>query len=227
MSVDVDRADQPRGFVVALSAQERARAFRAARRHSIIVKVLKVCLPLAAVGLISLYFIPARLSFSVGDATASLDGVTVDAGNLRMVNPKLSGVHPDYGRYEIRAETATQTVDNPQMVQLNAISGSLVSPQGDTTRLAALSGRFDTKAKQLSFQEGVSIDGRAGLAVEMRSATVHFSDQLIASEDPVSMQFRGSRIDADGVRLHTGEARIVFTGNVKLRLKPGEQEDGQ
>ncbi|RIA56646.1 LPS export ABC transporter periplasmic protein LptC [Dichotomicrobium thermohalophilum] len=227
MSVDADHAGQSRGFVVQLSTEERARAFRAARRHSIAVKTLKVLLPLAALGMVSLYFIPTRLAIEIDGATASLEGVSVESGNLKMVNPKLSGMHPDYGRYEIRADTAMQNVDTPQKVLLDAITGSLVSPDGDTTRLQALSGLFDTEAQRLTFQDGVSIEGRAGLSVKLRSATVHFADQLIVSDEPVSMQFRGSRITADGVRLNTGKARVVFSGDVKVRLEPRRETDTQ
>ncbi len=227
MSVDADHAGRSRGFVVQLSAQERARAFRAARRHSIAVKALRVLLPLAALAMIGLYFVPARLSIEIDGATASLEGISVESGNLKMVNPKLSGMHPEYGRYEIRADTALQDVDSPQKVALDAVAGSLVSPEGDATRLEALSGLFDTEAKQLTFQEGVSIEGRAGLSVKMRSATVYFADQLIVSDEPVAMQFRGSRITADGVRLNTGDARVVFQGSVKVRLEPQKEADTQ
>jgi len=212
---------------VQLSAEERARAFRAARRHSIAVKTLKVLLPLATLGIVSLYFIPQKLSVEIGGATASLEGVSVESGNLKMVNPKLSGMHPDYGRYEIRADTAMQDVDTPKKVALDAITGSLVSPEGDTTKLKALSGLFDTEAKQLTFDEGVSIDGRAGLSVKLRSATVHFADQLIVSEEPVDMQFRGSQITANGVRLNTGDARVRFSGDVRVRLEPRKETETQ
>jgi len=227
MSVGVDQAGRSRGFVVQLSVEERARAFRAARRHSIAVKTLKVLLPLATLGIVSLYFIPQKLSVEIGGATASLEGVSVESGNLKMVNPKLSGMHPDYGRYEIRADTAMQDVDTPKKVALDAITGSLVSPEGDTTKLKALSGLFDTEAKQLTFDEGVSIDGRAGLSVKLRSATVHFADQLIVSEEPVDMQFRGSQITANGVRLNTGDARVRFSGDVRVRLEPRKETETQ
>ena len=229
MSIGANHAGRARGnhagLRLGLSPDERARAFRAARRHSIAVKVLKLCLPLAALGVASLYFVPSRLSFDVGEATASLDSVAIESGNLKMVNPKLSGVHPEYGRYEIRAENATQKVTSPEQVNLNEISGTLVSPEGDTTRLSALSGLFDTKARQLTFQDGLSIDGRAGLSVKLRSATVHFTDQVIVSDEPVAMQFRGSRITADSLRLETGNARAVFTGGVKVSLEPGKETD--
>jgi len=227
MSFDADYADGSRSFVVELSQSERARAFRAARRHSVVVKTLKVLLPLAAIGVISLYFAPTRLTIEIDGATASLQGVSVESGNLKMVNPKLSGMHPDYGRYEIRAQTALQAVDTPQMVTLDAITGSLVSPEGEATRLEALSGLFDTQERRLTFRQGVSIEGRAGLSVEMRSATVHFADQLIVSDEPVSMSFRGSQITADSVRLHTGDARVVFSGAVKVRMEPRQETDTQ
>jgi lipopolysaccharide export system protein LptC len=227
MTFDADYADGSRGFVVELSPSERARAFRAARRHSVLVKTLKVLLPLAAIGVVSLYFSPTQLTIEIDGATASLEGVSVESGNLKMVNPKLSGMHPDYGRYEIRAQTALQAVDTPQMVTLDAITGSLVSPEGEATRLEALSGLFDTQERRLTFRQGVSIEGRAGLWVEMRSATLHFADQLIVSEEPVSMSFRGSQITADSVLLHTGDARVIFSGAVKVRLEPGQETDTQ
>lgn len=227
MSVEADHGGRSRGFVVQLSAEDRARAFRAARRHSIVVKVLKVLLPSAALVMVGLYFVPTRLSLEIGGATASLEGVSVESGNLKMVNPKLSGRHPDYGRYEIRADTALQNVETPQKVALDEVTGSLVSPDGDTTRLQALSGLFDTEARRLTFEEGVSIEGRAGLAVELRSATVDFNEQLIVSNEPVSMQFRGSRIDADSVRLETGRARVLFSGDVKVRLEPRKETKSQ
>ncbi len=227
MSAGADHAGRSSGFVVQLSAKERARAFRAARRHSIAVKVLKVLFPLAALGIVSLYFIPTRLAIEIDGATASLEGVSVESGNLKMVNPKLSGRHPEYGRYEIRADTAMQNVDTPQKVALDAIEGSLVSPEGDKTRLEALSGLFDTEARQLTFTEGVTIEGRAGLSVKLRSATVHFADQLIVSQEPVSMRFRGSQITADSLRLNTGKAQVVFSGDVKVRLEPRKETETQ
>lgn len=226
MSVQADRAGlSSGGLALGLSDAERERAFRAAKRHSIVVKSLKIALPLAALGVLSLYFIPAKLSFDFGGATASVEKVAVEAGNLKMTNPTLSGVHESYGRYEIRADSATQNIQSPHEVALDTISGTIVSPDGATTRLEAPSGLFDTKARQLTFGQGVSIDGRDSLSVTLKSATVHFADQKISSREPVSMAFRGSRIDANALDLFTGDARVVFTGKVRVQLDPRQQAE--
>lgn len=225
MAANGGDAYSTRSIAVGLSRSERERAFRAARRHSLVVKGLKVVLPLCAVGVLGLYVAPTNLSFDFGQAEVSVADVAVESGNLRMVNPKLSGVDPKYGRYDIRAETAIQNVATPQTVVLDNISGTLVSPEGDTTRLSAASGVFDTKHRELEFKRGLSIDGRAGLSVKLRAATVRFADQVIVSDQPVDMAFRGSRITAQTFRLNTGEARAVFSGQVKVRLVP--QREGR
>ena len=227
MSVHAEHQGRAEGLVLGVSEAERQRAFRAARRHSVLVRTLKIALPIATVGVLSLYFIPAKLSFEFGGATASVDNVAVEAGNLKMENPTLSGVHPSYGRYEIKAESAIQNIESPHMVNLNAITGKIISPKGETTRLHAPAGLFDTKARHLTFGQGVNIEGRDSLSVELKSATVAFSDQKISSREPVSMAFRGSRIDANAIDLYTGEARVVFTGQVRVRLDPRQQTESE
>jgi len=225
MSVQADRAGRAGGLMLGLSEAERARAFRAAQRHSILVRVLKIGLPLATVGVLSFYFIPARLSFDFGGATASVDRVAVESGNLKMTNPTLTGVHESYGRYEIRADSATQNIESPHMVTLDAIQGTIVSPDGATTRLEAPGGLFDTKARELAFGRGVSIQGHDNMSVQLKSATVHFADQKVVSREPVSMAFRGSQIDAQALDLYTGAARVVFSGKVRVRLDPRQQAE--
>ncbi len=227
MSVHAEHQGRASDLVLGLSEAERRRAFRAARRHSFLVRTLKVALPIATVGVLSLYFIPAKLSFEFGGVTASVDTVAVEAGNLKMENPTLSGVHPSYGRYEMKADSATQSIESPHMVALDAVNGTIVSPDGATTRLEAPGGQFDTKARVLTFKQGVNIKGRDGLFAKLKSATVSFSDQKISSREPVSMTFRGSRIDASAMELYTGEARVMFTGQVRVRLNPREQMESE
>lgn len=227
MTVDVHHTPRSSGLVIGVDGEQRAYAFRAATRHSRLVRVLKIGLPLCSLVAISLYFVPSRMSFSVGDGRASIESIDVDSGSLKMVKPKLSGVNESYGRYEIRAESATQSVKSPERVHLESISGDVVSPSGDRTTLAAPSGEFHTKKQQLSLSKGVTIEGRDGLLVKLQSATVLFPKQMIISRQPVFMKFRDSEIRAQSLRLHTGEARALFIGNVKVHLERQTQAPRQ
>lgn len=208
---------------VSMTQEQRARAFRAAKRHSVMVRILKLALPIAALGCLGLYFLPGQLSFSIGDATASVDDLNIESGTLKMVNPKLSGVHQTFGRYEIRAEAALQSVKSPDRVALQVISGDMVSPSGDTTQLSAPSGVFQTRERILSLEEGLTISGRGGLLVSLKSAKANIADQLISSDEPVVMRFGDSEIQAQTFKLHTGQARAVFAGQVRVRLERQRQ----
>jgi lipopolysaccharide export system protein LptC len=214
---------QPGSIRVSMTDERRARAFRAARRHSVMVRILKVLLPIAAIGCLGLYVMPGQMSFSIGDATASVDDLAIESGTLKMVNPRLSGVHQTFGRYEIRADAAIQNVKTPDRVALQTISGDMVSPSGDTTQLSAPGGVFQTRERILSLDQGLTIRGRGGLFVSLKSARANIADQLITSDEPVVMRFGDSEIQAQTFKLHTGEARAVFTGQVRVRLERGRQ----
>lgn len=114
------------------SHAERERAFQGAARHSRQVDMLRKALPVLAVVVFAGYFISSRLSMTVGGITASIDGVKVENGNLRMVNPKLKGMDKKNGTYVIGAEYADQDVKT-----LRRSCSCMPSRPSSTTRRAA------------------------------------------------------------------------------------------
>ena len=107
------------------SAEERERAFQSRERHSRVVGILRKVLPVLAVLVLATYFISTRLSVTVGDMTASISGIEVADGNLRMVNPKLQGADKKNGAYVVSADYADQDIKNPKIVKLHAIKADL------------------------------------------------------------------------------------------------------
>src|SRR5688572_26810305 len=98
MAVDTNIVTGGQGYLVR-SAEESARAFARAARHTRLVHFLRKALPVLAVLLLFSYFITSRfgVSISVGDLNASIDGIEVSDGNLRMTNPKLAGADKKNG----------------------------------------------------------------------------------------------------------------------------------
>ena len=127
------------------TAEERARAFRSAERHTRFVAILRKGLPVLAVVVLAAYFISAQLSVSigVGDLTASIDGIEIADGNLRMTNPKLEGADKKNGKYVIGAEYADQDMKAPNIVKLHAIKAELSTLNGGWSRMDATRGVFD------------------------------------------------------------------------------------
>src|SRR5262245_13027826 len=83
------------------TAEARRRAFASATRHTKSVKFLRKALPVFAVLVHDTYFITTRLATnsSIGDTDASIEGLEVKDGNLRMVNPKLQRADKKNGKY--------------------------------------------------------------------------------------------------------------------------------
>src|SRR5262245_43977552 len=90
--------------------RDRAREFRRARRHSVVVRALKIVLPLGAAGIVSMYVVPTLIPKEVdyGNGTASIKGISLDEGALKMLEPRVKGVNDKQERYEFVADTATQ-----------------------------------------------------------------------------------------------------------------------
>ena len=107
------------------TAADGERAFRRAERHSRHVAILRKVLPVLALVVIASYFISSSMSITVGDITASISGVEVNNGALRMTNPKFQGTDKKNGAYVISAEYADQDLKNPKVIRLHAIKADL------------------------------------------------------------------------------------------------------
>ncbi len=209
------------------TATDRTRAFRAARRHSLMVRLSKFALPLAALGVAGLYILPARLSVTVAGGEASVQAVDLSAGGLRMVHPRIKGVNDKFGNYDIRADSALQHVKEPDVMTFDQITADILSPQGEKTTLTAPSGIYHSKQEEMTFDNGVTIGGEAGIAGTLKTATAYMKENRLISTDPLTLAYHGHTIAADNVEMWTHESRAIFTGNVRVHLERAQTEGKQ
>jgi lipopolysaccharide export system protein LptC len=210
-----------------ITAPDRSQSFKAARRHSAVVRTLKIALPLCALAVAGLYFVPSKLTFDTAIGEASVEKVDLSSGALKMVSPRIRGVHEKHGVYDIRAESATQQVTEPEVMTFDSITAELVNPEGRKTTLTAPSGIFHSKKEELMFDNGVLIGGEAGISGTLKTAKAYMKDDRLVSTDPVELAYHGHRIRADGVTVYSGESRVIFTGNVRVHLQRTAQDGGQ
>jgi len=140
------------------------------------------------------------------------------------MNPRYKGVHEKQGAYDIRADSALQQVRNPELMTFDKINAELVSMEGKKTRLTAPSGIFHSKQEELTFDNGVTIDGEAGISGKLKTATAYMKEKRLISKDPVQLGFQGHTIAADKVEMWTTESRAIFTGNVRVHLERAPTE---
>jgi lipopolysaccharide export system protein LptC len=206
------------------TANERVRAFTKAERHSRMVAILRKGLPVFAVLVLASYFISTRLSVSVGDVTASIDGIEVADGNLRMTNPKLKGADKKNGQYVIGADYADQDMKSPNIIKLHAIKAELAAADGGWSRMGAVRGVYDSKAERLVMQERITLATSTGVTGELKHASLDTKNQILRSHRPVSFVLPNGTINASALTLQSAEHTLTFRGKVKVHVvRPPKQ----
>lgn len=203
--------------------EERARAFRNAARHSRLVSILRRALPALAVLVLAAYFASTRMNVTVGDVTASIDGMEIADGALRMLNPTLKGSDKKNGDYVVRADYADQDIESPNLIKLHAIKADVTNPSGGWSKMQAVRGKFDSKAERLIMKDRITITTSSGVTGELSYATLDMASQTLRSHNPVFFKLTNGTVRANALTLRSSENTLVFRGNVAVQLGGSER----
>ena len=161
---------------------------------------------------------------AVGDMTASIDGMEMVDGNLRMLNPTLKGSDKKNGKYVVRAEYADQDIQNPKIVKLHAIKADLSTANGGWTRMKAARGIFNSLSERLVMQDRITLATSAGITGELEHATLDMESQTLRSHRPVFFELDTGTVRANALTFLSAEKTLVFRGKVKVHLVKEEKE---
>ena len=197
------------------------RAFRAARRHSRAVRVLRVAVP-AAVAVAALviflvvYFNPlrmlAKLPINVGDLVVSGTKVT-------MQQPHLSGFTRDARAYELSADAAAQDVTKPDIVELHNIHAKMQMQDKSTVDLTALLGTYNSKGEMLKLNRDIKINS-ATYSGQLNEAMIDIRKGHVVSDKPVQVNFLQGTLNSNGMEVIDSGDVVVFNGGVSVTMKP-------
>lgn len=195
--------------------REHARAMRHSRRVRFLRRAIPVTAGLAVVLLFVLtWFNPfARYGgISIGPISVSGTRVVMDA-------PRLRGFQDETRPYEVTAEDASQDIREPHLIDLRELRANItIDDAGQTARIEAASGRFDTQSEYLVLERDVRVVSSSGYILDMSVADIDFAAGTVASDAPVSLQFTDGTIRARSMRITEGGAVISFEGGVESVL---------
>jgi lipopolysaccharide export system protein LptC len=200
------------------SAEEHEQAFSRAAQHSRIVAILRKALPVIAVVVLTSYFISTRLSVTVGGVTASVSGVEVNDGNLRMVNPTLKGMDKKNGAYVVSADYADQDMKNPKLIKLHAIKAELTTDQKGWSRMQAVRGLFNSESERLIMQDDIRVSTSSGVTGKLTLASLEMKSQVLRSHQPVAFDLPSGTVRARALRLNSVDKTLLFRGKVRVHI---------
>ncbi len=200
------------------TAEENERAFLSATNHSRLVAILRKGLPILAAVVFAGYFISTRLNVTVGGVTASVSGIEVSDGKLRMVNPTLKGVDKKKGAYVVSADYADQDMTNPKLVVLHAIKANLTSGQNGWSRMQAARGLFNTERERLVMQDDIRVATSSGITGKLTHASLDMNNQILRAHQRVVFDLPNGSVRASAMTLDSAEKTLTFRGKVHVHI---------
>jgi lipopolysaccharide export system protein LptC len=201
------------------AADGRARAFIAARRHSRRVRMARRVLEVAVIGGVAAL---AGLAFlhNLGRALrdVSFDGVGIEGGRITMDRPRLTGVHPGGGGYNITAVKAMQDALHPGDVDLALIGGEISAPDREVSRLSANTGHYQSADETLDLAGDVRLKN-SRYEIFLRSVHIKFKQGEYVSKEPVKVRILpDTTITGDSLLVKDNGAEATFAGHVRTLI---------
>jgi lipopolysaccharide export system protein LptC len=202
------------------SRDESGRAFRAARRHSRWVHILRIAIPAAVVlGLIGItlvtYYNPlrmlAKLPINVGD-------VIVSGTKITMQQPRMAGFTRDGRAYVFTADAAAQDATKPDIVELNNINGNIAMKDKSKVDISADGGVYDTKTEILKLQQNILAKSSTGYQARLSEATVDTKLGDVVSEHPVEVKLLQGMLNSNRLEIIDNGDLVRFDGGVDMVL---------
>jgi lipopolysaccharide export system protein LptC len=216
---NVDAGPRRRHNPIQISAADRNRVFRQAKRHSFLVRLLRFVCPVAAVLSFGWYFTNKRIELDVGGGKFSGEIPTIQGDNLKMENPRYEGFTAEGGKFNVTAKTGYQDFRNPARVRLITIDSHLTQANEQWAHLISDEGLYDTKGDLLDLSGNIKVTSSNGMTAYLKTAQVGTKTQIVTSKDPVLVEMaNGTTVDADGMVLNAKTKEVTFEGKVRTHL---------
>jgi lipopolysaccharide export system protein LptC len=214
--------------IKAPDAKQRARALASERlpppprlsgrsAYSIFVGVMKLLLPLLALGLIALVVLWPRLQSDDGDFRFSVGQVdTQDENGSVMINPRYEGLDDAGNPFTVTADNASQVPGQEFIIDLTHPKGDMVGEDGAWLAISANQGRYDREGQSVDLTGTVSLFHDRGYELLTEELAVDLGNGVAVSELPVHGQGPFGFVDSQGMRVEQRGAVVHFTGKSKM-----------
>lgn len=194
--------------------------FRAAARHSRVVRLLRRAIPASiafvfAVLIFQAYFNPFRVLTNLRIDPAK---VVISGTRIKMGSPRYSGYTNDNRPYEVTAQTASQDITKPDLIDLEDIWAKVEMQDKSIVVMTAKTGLYNSKIDRLILSNEIRLNTSTGHAARLQDATIEVKKGSVVSENPVEVAFLRGILNANRLQIDDQGAVIRFGGGVTMTL---------
>lgn len=198
-------------------------------RYSRAVRILRIGLPLVAIGLMSTIFLVSREDFAGGFRFSAEDYAALGEG-LRLARPRFTGMTAKGEPWSVSAEWALPDRPNPTVVTLGAVRAEIVMADGRTVRVEAAEGTLRPRPQTVALSGGVTVTTSDGYRAETATAEADIRAGTLVAPGAVRALGPRGRIEAGRLTMtrrsaaagEPGEETVLFEGGVRVVWHPGK-----
>ncbi|MFA7276818.1 MAG: LPS export ABC transporter periplasmic protein LptC [Pseudobdellovibrionaceae bacterium] len=200
------------------SSDEIARHSIKGRRHSTVVRVLRLALPVLAIGVVVVLWNWSEPQAPLAPVPREqISPQSVQSNEL--VNPKFQSEDARSRPYTITADKATQNTENKDVVVLqNPVADMTLSPE-NWVALSAQQGEYAQSSGKLHLNGQVEVRHNGGYELSTQSMDIDVTSQVITTDAPVTGHGPAGEISAQGLDAYGAEDKVIFQGPAKLILR--------
>lgn len=189
--------------------------YRAAMRHSRLVRILKIALPTVSVLAAGAFFLFTYFAPSLPEGV-SFGSIDVTNNAVVMENPHVSGFTNNGRAYELKADRAEQSLKDTKVVTLQRIGATIGMDNDDTARVVATTGTYYADKQRLFLDKSITLSTSTGIAGKLENADIDMKAGTMRSDQPIDFTAQGSRIQANSLEVQDRGKRILFRNGVKV-----------
>jgi lipopolysaccharide export system protein LptC len=212
--------DEPHGVRGRADRTATAKKFRAARRHSARVRLLRIAVPLSVILILGgvagvAYFNPlgklGRLPIDPGSLSISGTKITMSA-------PRVAGYTHDARAYDLTARTASQSLTNPNVLELEDIRAKIEMEDKTEVTMTAAAGTYDRKVEQLTLNDRIVLTSSSGYEAYLSQALIDVKSGKVTSNKPVQVKMLNGTLNANALSVDDKGEAVRFEGGVAMTL---------
>ena len=203
-----------------MSRGDSERAFRAARRHSRLVRMLRISIPAVVVlgttvVVLITYFNPLRM---LGQLPIDVGSLVVSGSKITMEHPRLSGFTHDARAYELSADAAKQDLTKPDLIELHNLRATVEMQDKATIEMLATTGTYDSKGEMLKLDQNIMLNSSTGYSGHLSEAMIDMRKGYVVSKHPVELQLLQGTLNANRLEIIDSGDLVRFDGGVNMTL---------
>ena len=178
-------------------------------------------------GLLATFLLQAGMLQSMMETRKPAPPKDVTQEKVIVKTSTVKGYDLEQQPYTIDAVTAAQDPDQPNLIDLDKVSGELRKASGQVFTIAADTGTYNSRTRTLDLKHNVVIVSKNRFVAKMPTARISLENKELISDDHVVVTLNTGDISANGLRITDNGKNIRFLNGVKAKLKKAAEKENR